>query len=113
VKLVLYPAGGYDRAEANPAKLVSVKNCVGEVKLKMLEVYLNKMLFGLLHDVAAARLTLADVVFLIVVDVDLELVTDGIFLVDVLSLTKDEDEAFIEVVIFWEDDVGTFRNPAT
>jgi hypothetical protein len=92
---------------------VSVKNCVGVVKLKVLEVNLNNILFGLLHDVAAARLTLAEVGFLIVVDVDLELATDVTFLVDVLSLTEDEDEALVEVVIFWKDDVDTFRNPAT
>jgi hypothetical protein len=113
VKLVLYPAGGYDRAEARPARLVSVKNCVGEAKLKMLEVYLKSMLFGLLHDVAAARLTLTEVVFLLVVDVDFKLVIDVVFLVDELILTGEEDDFLVEVVIFREDDVDTFKNPAT
>jgi hypothetical protein len=110
VKLVLYPAGGYERAEAKPARLVSVKNCVGVVKLKVLEVNLNNMLFGLLHDVAVARLTLTEVVFLIVIDAGVELVLDVVVLIDV---TEEEDDLLIEVVIFWKDDVDTFRNPAT
>jgi hypothetical protein len=97
VKLVLYPAGGYERAEAKPARLVSVKNCVGVVKLKVLEVNLNSMLFGLLHDVAVARLTLTEVVFLIVIDAGVELVLDVVVLIDA---TEEEDDLLVEVVIF-------------
>jgi len=81
------------------------------VKLKVLELYLNKMLFGLLHDVAVARLTLAEVVFLLVVDVVRELVVDVIFLVDEVILAEEEDNFLVEVVVL--DVVDTFKNPAT
>jgi hypothetical protein len=54
-------------------------------------------------------LTLVELVFLVEVDVDALLETDVTFLVDVLK----EDVFFVEVVIFCEDEVDDFKNPAT
>lgn len=58
------------------------------------------MLFGLEHDVAVARLTFVELVFLVDVDVDALLETDVTFLVDVLIFAEEEDDFFVEVVIF-------------
>jgi hypothetical protein len=74
---------------------------------------LNSMLTGLLHDVAVARLTFVELIFLSVVDADAELVTDVIFLIDVLILEDQEDAFRVEVVTFCKDDIDTFRKPVT
>ena len=58
------------------------------------------MLFGLEHDVAVARLTFVELVFLVDVDVDALLETDVTFLIDVLIFAEEEDDFFVEVVIF-------------
>ena len=58
------------------------------------------MLFGLEHDVAVARLTFVELVFLVDVDVDALLETNVTFLVDVLIFAEEEDDFFVEVVVF-------------
>jgi hypothetical protein len=71
------------------------------------------MLLGLPQDVAVSRLTFVELVILSVVDADAVLVTDVIFLVDVLVLKEEEDVIFVEAVTFCKDDIDIFKKPAT
>jgi hypothetical protein len=71
------------------------------------------MLTGLLQDVAVARLTFVELIFLSVVDADAELVTVVILLIVVLILEDEEDIILVEVVTFCKDDIDVFRKPAT